>query len=123
MSKRRVVIMGLGALSPVGNNVADSWNSVINGKSGIGPIERFDVSDFPTRIGGAVRGFDVTEYIPEKEAKKMDTFIHYGIAAGTQAFNDSGIEVTGQNADRIGVVIGSGIGGIQGIESGSQCLS
>ena len=116
------MITGLGAISPVGNNVADSWNSVINGKSGIGPIERFDVSAFTTRIGGAVRGFDVTEYIPEKDAKKMDVFIHYGIAAASQAFNDSGIEVTGQNADRIGVVIGAGIGGIEGIEQGHNAF-
>jgi 3-oxoacyl-[acyl-carrier-protein] synthase II len=118
LSKRRVVITGMGALSPVGNNVADSWNSIINGKSGIGPIRRFDVSDFSTRIGGAVRGFDVTEYIPEKEAKKMDIFIHYGVAAGCQAFKDSGLVVTEQNAERIGVVIGSGIGGLHGIELG-----
>jgi 3-oxoacyl-[acyl-carrier-protein] synthase II len=118
LSKRRVVITGMGALSPVGNNVADSWNSIISGKSGIGPIKRFDVSDFSTRIGGAVKGFDVTEYIPEKEARKMDIFIHYGIAAGCQAFKDSGLVVTEQNAERIGVVIGSGIGGLHGIELG-----
>jgi 3-oxoacyl-[acyl-carrier-protein] synthase II len=118
LSKRRVVITGMGALSPVGNNVADSWSSIIDGKSGIGSISRFDVSGFPTRIGGAVRGFDVTEYIPEKEAKKMDIFIHYGIAAGCQAFKDSGLVVTEQNAERIGVVIGSGIGGLHGIELG-----
>ena len=122
MSKRRVVITGLGAVSPVGNNVADSWNSVISGKSGIGPIDRFDVSEFSTRIGGAVKGFDVTEYLPEKEAKKMDVFIHYGMAAGSQAFVDSGIVVTEHNAERIGVVIGAGIGGIQGIEQGHNAF-
>ena len=122
MSKRRVVITGLGAVSPVGNNVADSWNSIISGKSGIGPIERFDVTAFTTRIGGAVRGFDVTEYIPEKDAKKMDAFIHYGIAAASQAFDDCGIDVTEQNADRIGAVIGAGIGGIEGIEQGHNAF-
>ena len=116
------MITGLGAVSPVGNNVADSWNSVISGKSGIGPIDRFDVSEFSTRIGGAVKGFDVTEYLPEKEAKKMDVFIHYGMAAGSQAFVDSGIVVTEHNAERIGVVIGAGIGGIQGIEQGHNAF-
>ncbi|MEI7866738.1 MAG: beta-ketoacyl-ACP synthase II [Candidatus Methylumidiphilus sp.] len=122
MSKRRVVITGLGAVSPVGNNVADSWSSIINGKSGIGPIERFDVSEFSTRIGGAIKNFDVTQYIPEKEAKKMDSFIHYGIVAGMQAFVNSGLEVTEENAVRIGVVIGSGIGGIYGIEQGHNAF-
>ncbi|MCX7112552.1 MAG: beta-ketoacyl-ACP synthase II [Proteobacteria bacterium] len=122
MSKRRVVITGLGAVSPVGNNVADSWSSIINGKSGIGPIERFDVSEFSTRIGGAIKDFDVTEYIPEKEAKKMDSFIHYGLAAGMQAFVNSGLEVTEENAVRIGVVVGSGIGGIYGIEQGHNAF-
>ncbi len=122
MTKRRVVITGLGAVSPVGNNVADSWSSIINGKSGIGPIERFDVSEFSTRIGGAIKDFDVTKYIPEKEAKKMDSFIHYGIVAGMQAFVNSGLEVTEENAVRIGVVIGSGIGGIYGIEQGHNAF-
>ena len=122
MSKRRVVITGLGALSPVGNNVADSWNSIINGKSGVGPIEHFDVSEFPSRIGGSVRGFDITRYIPEKDAKKMDVFIHYGLAAGCEAFEDAGLEVTEQNAERIGTVIGAGIGGITGIEHGHNAF-
>jgi len=122
LSKRRVVITGLGALSPVGNNVADSWNSIINGKSGVGPIEHFDVSEFPSRIGGSVRGFDITRYIPEKDAKKMDVFIHYGLAAGCEAFEDAGLEVTEQNAERIGTVIGAGIGGITGIEHGHNAF-
>ena len=122
MSKRRVVITGLGALSPVGNNVADSWANIINGKSGIGPIEHFDVSEFSSRIGGSIRGFDITQYIPEKEARKMDVFIHYGLAAGCQAFEDSGLEVTEQNAERIGVAIGAGIGGITGIEHGHSAF-
>jgi len=122
LSKRRVVITGLGALSPVGLTVADCWNSVLRGKSGIAPIEHFDVSDFATRFGGSVRNFDIGQYIPEKEAKKMDAFIHYGLAAGSQAFEDSGIEVNDSNAERIGVAIGSGIGGITGIEAGHNAF-
>ncbi len=122
MSKRRVVITGLGAISPVGNSVADSWLSIINGKSGIGLIDRFDVSEFSTRIGGSIKGFDVTDYIPEKEAKKMDSFIHYGMAAGIQAFVDSELEVTEENASRMGVVVGAGIGGIFGIEQGHNAF-
>jgi 3-oxoacyl-[acyl-carrier-protein] synthase II len=116
------VITGLGAIAPVGLTVADSWNSVLNGQSGIRPIEHFDVSDFSTRFGGSVRNFDIGLYVPEKEAKKMDTFIHYGLAAGSQAFEDSGIEVNESNAERIGVAIGSGIGGITGIENGHNAF-
>ena len=122
MSKRRVVITGLGAVSPVGLTAAASWNSVLAGKSGIGMIEHFDVSEFSSRIGGSVWGFDASPYIPEKEAKKMDVFIHYGMAAGSQAFEDSGLAVSEANADRIGVVIGSGIGGITGIENGHNAF-
>ncbi len=118
MTKRRVVVTGLGTVSPVGLSVQESWECVLNGRSGIGPIEVFDVSEFSSRIGGSVRGFSIADYISEKEAKKMDVFIHYGIAAGCQAFKDSGIEVTEANADRIGVAIGAGIGGITGIEHG-----
>lgn len=112
------MVTGLGSVSPVGLSAAESWDSVINGRSGIGPIEHFDVSEFSTRFGGSVRGFDITHYLSEKEAKKMDIFIHYGFAAGCQAFEDCGIEVCESNADRIGVAIGSGIGGITGIENG-----
>lgn len=122
MSKRRVVVTGLGAVSPVGLSVSESWDNLLSGKSGIGPIEHFDVSAFSTRFGGSVRGFDITRYISEKEARKMDVFIHYGLAAGSQAFEDSGLEVTEANADRIGVAIGSGIGGITGIEHGHDCF-
>jgi 3-oxoacyl-[acyl-carrier-protein] synthase II len=118
VTKRRVVVTGLGAVSPVGLSAAASWDSVVNGRSGIGHLDVFDVSEFSTRIGGSVRNFDITDYISDKEAKKMDVFIHYGIAAGCQAFEDSGIEVTEENAERIGVAIGSGIGGITGIENG-----
>ena len=118
MSKRRVVVTGLGAVSPVGLTAESSWESVLNGKSGIAPLEVFDVLEFSTRIGGSVRGFDITDYIADKEAKKMDVFIHYGLAAGCQAFEHSGVVVTDDNADRIGVAIGAGIGGITGIENG-----
>ncbi|KJV06442.1 beta-ketoacyl-ACP synthase II [Methylocucumis oryzae] len=116
MSKRRVVITGLGAITPLANNVPDTWEGIINGKSGISSIDSFDISPFATTFGGVIRGLDISQYIPEKDAKRMDGFIHYGIAAGCQAFEDSGIEVTEANAERIGVAIGSGIGGITGIE-------
>lgn len=109
---------GLGAVSPVGLNAKASWESVLNGKSGIGHLDVFDVSEFSTRIGGSVRGFEITDYISDKDAKKMDVFIHYGMAAGCQAFEDCGLEVTEENAERIGVAIGAGIGGITGIEHG-----
>ncbi|HLF98475.1 MAG TPA: beta-ketoacyl-ACP synthase II [Methylococcaceae bacterium] len=118
MSKRRVVITGVGSVSPVGLNSVDAWRNVLNGVSGIAHIEHFDVSQFATRIGGSVRGFDATQYVPEKELKKMDIFIHYGLAAGSQAFEDSGLEIGEANAERVGVAIGSGIGGITGIEAG-----
>jgi 3-oxoacyl-[acyl-carrier-protein] synthase II len=117
-----VVVTGLGAVSPVGLTVTDSWGNVLDGKSGIAPIEHFDVSDFSTRFGGSVRGFDITRYISEKEAKKMDVFIHYGLAAGCDAFEDSGLDVAEENSERIGVAIGSGIGGITGIESGHSAF-
>ena len=116
MSTRRVVITGLGAVTPLANNVADTWDGIINGKSGISPIDSFDISPFATTFGGVIRDFDVTEYIPAKDAKRMDGFIQYGIAAGCQAIEDSGLEVTEDNAERIGVAIGAGIGGVTGIE-------
>ncbi len=118
MTKRRVVITGLGMVSPVGGNVADSWANILAGKSGIAPITHFDVSDFPVRFGGSVKGFDVTDYMKAKDARKMAPFIHYGVAAGIQAIEDAGLEVTEANAGRIGVSIGSGIGGLGGIEEG-----
>ena len=117
MSTRRVVITGLGAVTPLANNVADTWDGIINGKSGISPIDSFDISSFPTTFGGVIRNFDITDYIPAKDAKRMDGFIHYGLAAGCQAIEDSGIEITEENAERIGVAIGAGIGGITGIEN------
>ncbi len=117
-NKRRVVVTGLGIICPVGLNVAEAWGNILAGKSGIAPITHFDVSAFTTRFGGSIKNFDVTEYIPAKEARKMDIFIHYGIAAANQAIADAGLEVTGDNAHRIGVAIGSGIGGLNGIEKG-----
>ncbi|GFO71302.1 3-oxoacyl-[acyl-carrier-protein] synthase II [Bathymodiolus japonicus methanotrophic gill symbiont] len=116
MSTRRVVITGLGAITPLANTVSETWDGIINGKSGISPIDSFDISPFATTFGGVIRNFDISEYIPAKDAKRMDGFIHYGIAAGSQAIEDSGIEVTDENSGRIGVAIGSGIGGITGIE-------
>ncbi|MDO8941379.1 MAG: beta-ketoacyl-ACP synthase II [Methylicorpusculum sp.] len=116
MSNRRVVITGLGAVTPIANTVAETWDGIINGKSGITPIDSFDISAFSTTFGGVIRNFDITQYIAEKDAKRMDGFIHYGLAAGCQAFEDSGLEVNEHNAERIGVAIGAGIGGITGIE-------
>ncbi len=122
MSKRRVVITGLGAVTPVGLNVKDSWENILAGKSGIAPITSFDVSEFTARFGGSIKDFDITSIIPRKDAKKMDTFIHYGIAAGKEAIEDSGLVVTDENAERIGVAIGSGIGGLPGIEAGHDAF-
>ncbi|MBX3647898.1 MAG: beta-ketoacyl-[acyl-carrier-protein] synthase II [Betaproteobacteria bacterium HGW-Betaproteobacteria-14] len=116
MARRRVVVTGLGIISPVGNTVQESWNNIVAGKSGIGPITRFDASNFKSRIAGEVKAFDVTAYLPPKEARRMDVFIHYGMAAGIQAIKDSGLAITPENAVRIGVNIGSGIGGLPMIE-------
>jgi 3-oxoacyl-[acyl-carrier-protein] synthase II len=109
-------VTGLGIISPVGNTVTEAWNNIIAGKSGIGRITRFDASNFAAQIAGEVKDFDVSQYLSPKEARRMDTFIHYGLAAGIQAIKDSGIEVTDANAHRIGVNIGSGIGGLPMIE-------
>ena len=117
MSKRRVVITGVGVLSAIGLNVEENWESILAGKSGIDYITKFDTEPFSVKFAGELKGFDVTEYIKPKEAKKMDPFIHYGIAAGMQAMQDSGMEVTAENAPRIGVSMGSGIGGIGSIEN------
>ncbi|MGN6808228.1 MAG: beta-ketoacyl-ACP synthase II, partial [Trinickia sp.] len=116
MSRRRVVVTGLGLVSPVGNNVADGWANLVAGKSGIATITKFDAANFSTRFAGEVKGFNVEDYMPAKEARHMDTFIHYGMAAGVQAMQDSGLEVTEANAERFGVVVGSGIGGLPLIE-------
>jgi len=117
MSKRRVVITGLGLVSPVGTGVSTAWKNLIAGKSGITRITKFDPSNFPCQIAGEVNDFNVEDFISAKEARRMDTFIQYGMAAGIEAFNDSGIVVTEENAERIGVEIGSGIGGLGTIEA------
>ena len=116
MSRRRVVITGLGIVSPVGNSVAEAWASILAGKSGISRISRFDPSRLSCQIAGEVKDFDLAAYLERKEARHMDTFIHYGMAAGIQAMRDCGIQVTPENAERIGVNIGSGIGGLPMIE-------
>jgi 3-oxoacyl-[acyl-carrier-protein] synthase II len=116
LTKRRVVVTGLGIVSPVGSSVKEAWDKILAGRSGIGKIEAFDASDFSVRISGAVKGFNADDYIKPKDQKKMDTFIHYGIGAGVQAIKDAGLEVTEANAHRIGVSIGSGIGGLPGIQ-------
>ena len=113
---RRVVVTGLGLVSPLGNVLASSWDGIVNGRSGIGPITHFDASNFVTRIAGEIRDFDVTKWVPAKDAKKMDSFIHYGVGASLMAIEDAGLEINDGNAERIGALIGSGIGGILGIE-------
>lgn len=114
--KRRVVITGLGIVSPVGNDIQTAWNNIVGGQSGIGRITRFDPTDFNCHIAGEVKDFDITQYVSAKEARQMDTFIHYGIAAGVQAWKDSGLELTDEMATRAGVIVGSGIGGLHRIE-------
>jgi 3-oxoacyl-[acyl-carrier-protein] synthase II len=114
--QRRVVVTGLGLVSPVGNTVGDAWENLLAGRSGIATITKFDHSGLSVHFGGEVKGFNIEDYISAKEARHMDTFIHYGVAAGTQAFKDSGLEVTEANSERIGVLVGSGIGGLPLIE-------
>ena len=116
MSKRRVVITGLGILSPLGNDLESNWAAIKAGRSGIGPITHFDASAYPTRIAGEVRGFDPTAFIGAKDVKKMDPFVHYGVAAGLMAIADAGLVIEGEDAERIGVAVGAGIGGLSGIE-------
>jgi 3-oxoacyl-[acyl-carrier-protein] synthase II len=117
VSKRRVVVTGLGVVSPVGSTVQSAWDAVLRGESGIAPVTRFDVSAFPVRFGGAVRGFDVAQYIAPKEARRMDDFMHYGVAAGVQAVTDSGLDFSKADATRCGAVCGAGIGGLGTIEA------
>lgn len=117
MTRRRVVITGLGIISPVGNTVEEAWQNILAGRSGIDRITRFDAATFPVQIAGEVRGFDIGQYLSPKEARRMDTFIHYGMAAGIQAIKDAGLEAHPANAERIGVAIGSGIGGLPLIEN------
>ncbi len=117
MSSRRVVITGMGIVSPVGNDLETAWQKVVGGQSGIGPITDFDVSEFSTRFGGSIRDFDASQYVPAKELKKMDPFMHFGIAAASQAIAHAGLPDSGHGLDRIGVAMGSGIGGVGTIES------
>ena len=123
MSKRRVVVTGMGMLSPVGNSVEESWKNILAGKSGVETITSFDASAFATKFSASVKNFDVTSIMSAKDARKMDSFIHYGIAAAIEAIEDSGLETTEENAHRIGVSIGSGIGGLNTIEANYQKYS
>jgi len=123
MSKRRVVITGMGIVSPVGTTLKQNWDNIVNGVGGIGKIDLFDSSGFPCTIAGQVTDFDPTQWLAPKEARKMDRFIQFGMAASLDAFKDSGLEVTDQNRERIGVHIGSGIGGIQSIEVATRTLT
>ncbi len=122
MGERRVVVTGLGLVTPVGNDVEASWSAILAGRSGIRPIESFDVSAFPSRIGGSIRGLELEPHLSARDARRMDPFIHYGIVAGAQAIEDAGLEVTEENAERVGVCVGSGIGGLPGIEKGSEAV-
>jgi 3-oxoacyl-[acyl-carrier-protein] synthase II len=122
VSKRRVVVTGLGVVCPLGSTVPDTWNAVLKGESGIGPITAFDVTGFATTFGGAVRGFELAKYITPKDARRMDPFMHYGIAAGVQAMGDAGIESAKLDLDRCGVVTGAGIGGLKTIEDETLVL-
>ncbi len=123
MSKRRVVITGLGLVSPVGNTVDLAWDSILKGKSGIGSIEHFDTSAFNTRFGGSIRNLDISDYIEKKDARKMDIFIQYGLVAGIQAIKDAGLVCQDDIAARIGVAVGSGIGGITAIEKNRDIIN
>jgi len=122
LAKRRVVVTGLGIVSPVGNDLKSSWDSLLAGRSGASLITEFDTTEHSVKFACTVRNFDATQYIPKKELKKMDTFIHYGIAAADQAIRDSGIEITDANAERIGVAVGSGIGGLPMIEKNKDAM-
>ncbi|VFM99189.1 MAG: 3-oxoacyl-[acyl-carrier-protein] synthase II [Candidatus Kentron sp. G] len=116
--RRRIVITGLGMVTPVGNNVKDSWENILNGQSGIAIVDEFNTEEFPSRIGGRIRDLDLSPYMSPKEARKMDPFIHYGLAASIQAIEDAGLVITEENAERVGIAIGSGIGGLRGFEKG-----
>ncbi|MEM7252078.1 MAG: beta-ketoacyl-ACP synthase II [Pseudomonadota bacterium] len=118
--RRRVVVTGLGLVTPVGSTVPRAWENILAGKSGIGMIDAFDTSAFASRIGGNIRDLELADYLSPKDARKMDPFIHYGIAAAVQAIDDAGLEITDENAERVGICIGSGIGGLPGIEKGHE---
>ena len=123
MSRRRVVVTGLGIISPVGNSVSEAWSAVLAGRSGIGPITRFDASAYSSRIAGEVRNFAVEKYLSGKEARRFDTFIHYGLAAGIDALKDSGLVLESEDLNQVGVCIGSGIGGLPLIEETHTALT
>jgi len=116
MTKKRVVITGMGAVTPVGNNVVDSWNAVKNGQSGVGPLTRIDAEKFNAKVAAQVKDFDIEQYISKKDARKMDRFTHYAIAAAKEAVEDAALEITDANAADIGVWLGSGIGGMETFE-------
>lgn len=120
MNNRRVVVTGMGIVSPVGNSIDTAWENIVKGNSGIDQLTHFDTTDFACTIAGEIRGLDIDKYISKKESRKMDPFMHYGIAAGVDAINDAGLEVTEENAERIGVYIGAGIGGIYGIQKTTE---
>ena len=122
MSRRRVVVTGMGMLTPLGNDVPSTWQGILAGQSGIGPIEHTDLSAYTTRFGGSVKGFNVEEYLSPKEARRLDLFIQYGLAASFQAVRNAGIEITDANRERVGVAMGSGIGGLTNIENTSRLL-
>ncbi|MFP5350468.1 MAG: beta-ketoacyl-ACP synthase II [Gammaproteobacteria bacterium] len=123
MSKRRVVVTGLGAISPVGTGVEENWRNIVAGKSGITRVTRFDATGFPSQIAGEVKDFDPARYLTDKEARRMDRFIQLGMAGGIEAFKHSGLTVTEANAERIGVYIGSGIGGVETIEDTTKLFA
>ncbi|UTW13512.1 beta-ketoacyl-ACP synthase II [Marinobacterium rhizophilum] len=123
MSRRRVVVTGIGMLTPVGNTVKETWDNILAGKSGAAPIDHFDASAFATRFSAPVKGFDVSEYMSVKDARKMDLFIQYGMAAAIQAIDDSGLQVSDENSHRIGCAVGSGIGGLSMIERNHDILN
>ncbi len=120
MSKRRVVVTGLGMITPLGNNVSETWEGILKGRSGIALLDHFDTTDFTVRIGGSINNLALDDYIPRKDQKKMDPFIRYGVAAGIQAIEDSGLDLDKEDKNRIGVAVGSGIGGLSGIEKGTE---
>ncbi len=120
MSKRRVVVTGLGMITPLGNNVSETWEGILKGRSGIALLDHFDTTDFTVRIGGSINNLALDDYIPRKDQKKMAPFIRYGVAAGIQAIEDSGLDLDKEDKNRIGVAVGSGIGGLSGIEKGTE---
>ena len=122
MIGRRVVVTGLGMVSPVGHTVNETWDNILAGKSGAARIETFDVSAYNTQFSASVKDLDVSQYLPAKDARKQDVFVQYGMVAGMQAFEDSGFEITDENAARVGCSIGSGIGGIGQIEKNSEII-